>query len=243
MVIWIRRLKACSLAVLVMVGAAACTMTLPDTSQPEVGLAPAVRPAGPGMTLGDFERVVGRVEPVAERYCRERAPGENCDFKIIVDQRAGQKANAFQSVDKNGRPQITFTLALIQEAQNRDEIAFILGHEAAHHIKGHLSRGSESALAGAVLAGVLASLAGADAGMIDAAWDIGGAVGGRTFSKDYELEADRLGTVIAYRAGYDPLRGAGYFDRIADPGNQFLGTHPPNAERKKTVRKTLERLQ
>ena len=41
---------------------------------------------------------------------------------------------------------------------------------------------------------------------------------------------------------FDPLIGAQYFSRIPDPGNSFLGTHPPNAKRLETVRRTLASL-
>lgn len=41
---------------------------------------------------------------------------------------------------------------------------------------------------------------------------------------------------------YDPLRGAEFFTRIPDPGNRFLGTHPPNAARLETVRRTAAAL-
>jgi predicted Zn-dependent protease len=47
---------------------------------------------------------------------------------------------------------------------------------------------------------------------------LGAAVGARTYSRTAELEADALGTVIAYRAGYDPLAGAQLFLRLPDPG-------------------------
>ena len=57
-----------------------------------------------------------------------------------------------------------------------------------------------------------------------------------------ELEADALGTIIAHEAGFDPLRGAAFFERIPDPGNQFLGTHPPNAARIETVRRVAASL-
>jgi len=70
----------------------------------------------------------------------------------------------------------------------------------------------------------------------------GAAVGARRFSKEFELEADALGTVIAKRAGYDPVRGAAFFARIPDPGDQFLGTHPPNAERYALVRRVAAGL-
>jgi predicted Zn-dependent protease len=87
----------------------------------------------------------------------------------------------------------------------------------------------------------LAELGGADATAIRSAQDIGGQLGVRSFARDFELEADELGTGIALRAGYDPVRGAEYFTRIPDPGNQFLGTHPPNAERLATVRRAAGR--
>jgi len=56
------------------------------------------------------------------------------------------------------------------------------------------------------------------------------------------LEADRLGTVITARAGFNPVRGAEFFNRIPDPGNRFLGTHPPNAARMEIVRRTAAGL-
>ena len=178
-----------------------------------------------------FVDVVNRLEPVAERECRRRAPSLNCDFLIVVDDRAGQPANAFQTVDETGRPIIAFTIALIADARNTDEIAFVMAHEAAHHIENHLEQQRRNATLGAVVFGQLAGVTGGDSD-----------VGARTYSKDFELEADRLGTIIAARAGYDPLRGVEFFFRVPDPGDQFLGTHPPNAQRVEIVRQTAANL-
>lgn len=189
----------------------------------------------------NFVTVVRRVEPVAEQVCRERTRGVNCDYLVVVDDRPGQQPNAFHTLDRSGRPVIGFSLALIADARNQDELAFILGHEASHHIEGHIARGQQAAVAGAVLAGALAQLGGADAAAIRSAQDLGGQVGVRTFAKGFELEADELGTAIALRAGYDPVRGAEYFARIPDPGNRFLGTHPPNADRLAAVRRAAGR--
>ncbi len=190
----------------------------------------------------NFVAVVAAVEPVAERECRARAPQLDCDFRIVIDDRPGLPPNAFQTIDDSGRPVVGFTLALIAEARNQDELAFVLGHEAAHHIAGHIPRSRQSALAGALILGTLASLSGADTGGIDTAQNLGATVGARRFSKEFELEADRLGTVVAFRAGFDPARGAAFFDRTPDPGNQFLGTHPPNADRRAAVLDTLRTL-
>ena len=189
-----------------------------------------------------FAQVVRRVEPVAERECRRRTQGVDCDFRILVDDRRGLPPNAYQTLDKNGRPIIAFTAALIADARNTDEIAFVMSHEAAHHIRGHIPRQKQNAAAGAVIFAGLATLTGGDASAVEAATRIGRTVGARTYSKDFELEADELGTILTAMSGYDPLKGAQFFNRIPDPGDRFLGTHPPNAERLAIVRRTANRL-
>ncbi|WP_299848820.1 M48 family metallopeptidase [uncultured Roseovarius sp.] len=185
--------------------------------------------------MQSFARVVRTMEPVAENECRRRARGLNCDFKIVVDDRPGQPANAFQTLDRTGRPILAFNLAFIAQARNPDELAFVMGHESAHHISGHIARQRQNATAGAILLGGIAAISGAGDGAISTARDLGAAVGARTYSKDFELEADALGTIITKRAGFNPVRGAQFFTQIPDPGDRFLGTHPPNAKRMETV--------
>ena len=190
----------------------------------------------------NFVAVVNRMQPAIVRECLLRSPGRNCNFLIAVDDSPELEANAFQTTDRSGRPIIAFTLPLIVEAQNQDELAFIIGHEAAHHILGHRERTEQSALTGALVLGRLASLGGGSVDAINQAQQLGAAVGARRYSQDFELEADRLGTEIAFDAGFDPARGAQFFDRLPDPGNRFLGSHPPNAAREQAVDETLARL-
>jgi len=193
--------------------------------------------------VNNFETVVRRVEPVAEQFCRSRSQQSNCDFKIVIDDRPGRGVNAFQTLDKTGRPIIGFTVPLIAEARNRDELAFVMAHEAAHHIRGHIGQQQQNAALGGLLIGSLAGALGAtDASSIETAQRIGATVGARTYSKEFELEADALGARIAAAAGFDPVRGAGFFSRIPDPGDRFLGTHPPNADRIRTVERVAAGL-
>lgn len=189
-----------------------------------------------------FTEVIAAVEPVAERECRRRAPEANCDFLIAVGEGEGLPANALQFEDDTGRPVIGFTLALIAEARNADELAFIMGHEAAHHIAGHLLRQERNAAIGAEAFARLAARLGAEPDRVQSAQALGAAVGARSYSKTFELEADALGTLITKRAGYDPVKGADFFTRLPDPGNRFLGTHPPNASRIETVRRVAAEL-
>lgn len=230
-------------ALICMAGLVAGCETTTEASRPSQP-APAKRTISKPTSaqVAQFSQVVSRVEPVAEQQCRARSSSANCDFKIVVDDRPGQPPNAFQTLDRSGRPILAFTLALIADARNQDELAFIMGHEAAHHISGHIPRQQTNAMAGAVLAGIGATLLGAGSSGVDAAADLGASVGSRSYSKNYELEADALGTVISKRAGYNPVRGAQYFARIPDPGDRFLGTHPPNAKRIETVKRVNANL-
>lgn len=237
-------------AIWAMIGAMAlqgCVQMAPVGASAPLPTAPLpAAPASPALPVAqaaeNFVAVVARVEPVAEQYCRRLARVANCDFQIVIDDRPGQPPNAYQTLDKAGRPILAFTVPLIRDARNRDELAFVMGHEAAHHIAGHIPRAQNSAMAGAVLAGILATVAGGGEQAVASAQDLGATVGARSYSKEFELEADSLGAEIAYVAGYDPVLGTAFFDRLPDPGDQFLGSHPANADRKRVVAATVARL-
>lgn len=194
------------------------------------------------MQAAQFIAVADRVEPVAEAFCRRNRSFGNCDFTIAVDSRTNLGPNAFFTLDPAGRPFIVFSVALIADARNADELAFVIGHEAGHHIADHIPRRMSDARSGAILAGVIAQAAGLSGAEVEQAQGIGAEVGARRYSKEFELEADAIGAEIALLAGYDPVLGAGFFDRLPDPGDKFLGSHPPNSERRLVVRATVDRL-
>lgn len=188
-----------------------------------------------------FVSVMSRMEPAVERECRERRTQSiNCDFQFVVDSRPNLEPNAFQTTDETGRPVIGFTLSLIAATQNADEIAFVVGHEASHHILNHLDRKAGAATAGAVILGSIASVYGGDDSIVSTAQEIGASVGSRYYSKDWELQADYLGAIITQNAGYDPRIGARFFERLPDPGNRVLGSHPSRAARLAQVERAIE---
>ena len=228
-----------SISILALLGLGACVAMTAAAASAAGITSPSARDKAAARR---FVEVVKRVEPVAEQFCRICAPDLDCELRIVVDARPNQPANAYQTVDAHGRPVIAVSLSLIFLAENADELAFVLGHEAAHHISGHIAKTHDNAFAGALLGSVLAGLAGGNAAAMDAARDTGATTGARRYSKCYELEADALGTRIAYRAGFDPQVGAEFFNRIPDPGDQFLGFHPSNSARIQAVRHTLAGL-
>ncbi|HCY98966.1 MAG: peptidase M48 [Rhodobacterales bacterium RIFCSPHIGHO2_02_FULL_62_130] len=233
-----RWVAVCVVAALV----AGCTTPVAYAPEP----VPVVVDAGSTLSgpaaMAAFRQVASQIEPIAESMCRTEGNAANCDFRIVIDDRPNQPPNAFQTLDNFGRPILAFSVALIADARNVDELAFVIGHEAAHHIAGHIPQARQSALQGALIAGILAEAAGGGRAEIEAAQRTGATVAARSYSKEFELEADALGAEIAFHAGFDPLRGADFFDRLPDPGDQFLGTHPTNAARKAAVARVVARL-
>ncbi len=223
--------------------AAACTFETPQNPMPKRVSKPVPALLVPAQATRNFQIAADRIEPVAEAKCLARLPRGNCDFQILIDDRPDQPVNAYQTRNEAGRPLLVFTASLIADARNIDEIAFVMGHEAAHHISGHIPQTQATAQAGAMAGALLGALLGdGNQGLIDRGAQLGSFVGARQFSKKHELEADALGTLIAFQAGFDPVRGAGFFDRLPDPGDQFLGSHPPNAERQAIVQRTAAGL-
>jgi len=192
-----------------------------------------------------YIRVGSRIEPVAERICRQRNPSQPrayCDFQIKVDPSDTQIPNAFQTIGADGRPIIAFNIPMLATVQNDDEIAFILGHESGHQIANHIVRANTNANLGALLLGGLLAASGADASSVLEAQNIGGSIGARAYSQTHELEADVIGTYVAELAGYNPEIGSRSFSRLAGGGGGFLSTHPPSSQRIAAVQQTIQKI-
>ncbi|WP_299364572.1 M48 family metalloprotease [uncultured Paracoccus sp.] len=210
-------------------------------TQPEpAATAPAPAYQSPEEAARSFVTVIRTMEPAIERECLlRRTTPINCDYQFVVDDRPGLEPNAFQTIGRDGRPVIGFTLSLLAAAQNDDEIAFVVGHEASHHILNHLSQRQNAASAGAVILTGIAAASGVDPSSLEVAQRVGAQVGARYYSKEWELQSDYLGAIIAFKGGYDPARGARFFARMPDPGDRILGSHPSRAAREQQVTRAV----
>ncbi len=239
--------SAVSACLCLVLAACGTTYSVPPAAVPAQppGLA---RAGGSPRDSSDFRRVVARVEPAGEAFCRAEAPSAPpawCDFRIRLDTDPSMPPNAYQSEGRDGRPNVTLVATLLPEMQSDDELAFVLSHEMSHHIAGHIPKQARQQMLGALVLGGLVAATGdpvtgapASEQAIQRAMDIGAYVGARSYSQSYELEADTLGAYIAARAGYDPERGAQIFLRpaLANPGGPpILASHPGSAQRQATV--------
>lgn len=213
---------------------------------------PLASPTSDRAAVSRFDRVVRRVKPVAMAFCETQvASGETCDLPIIIDHEM-KVVNAYQTKNASG-PFIAFSVPLLKTVRNDDELAFVLGHEYAHHIAGHLRKGEQQALAGALVMGTITAAAQAYASSnnpyaytdtyqqeLDRNMELGAALGQKAYGQTYELESDVVATYIARSAGYDPVKGARFFAIPAEAKTtagvlSVWGTHPPNETRLGTV--------
>ncbi|WP_120993471.1 M48 family metalloprotease [Stutzerimonas urumqiensis] len=143
---------------------------------------------------------------------------------------------------------------LFLNAQTEAEYASVLAHELAHLSQRHFARGLEAQqrmqlpLMAALLAGVVAAAAGAgDAGIAAIASTQAAAIQAqRSFSRQNEQEADRIGLLNLERAGYDPRAMPSMFERLArqyrydQKPPEFLMTHPVTESRIADTRNRAE---
>lgn len=98
---------------------------------------------------------------------------------------------------------------LLKEVENDDELACILAHELGHVDAGHQSRGALPQLFGQLSAIAIGAFH-KDAGNAAA---VGAVMMITAYSREHEREADILGTIDAYHAGYDPEGLIRFFKR------------------------------
>jgi predicted Zn-dependent protease len=121
---------------------------------------------------------------------------------------------------------IVLTRGIIDACNSDDELAFLLAHEIAHEVKGHVA----SPLTGDLRGHFMERIHAIGASGFDLANDIT-----REIKKEGEREADRLGILYMMLANYDAIAATSIFDHIIkiDESN---GTHPPRIERKEIIK-------
>lgn len=138
-----------------------------------------------------------------------------------------------------------FTGIIDQLRLTDDEIAAIMGHEMAHALREH----ARERVAKEQLTGMGASLLSGLLGLGDlgrVAVGTGAQLMGLKFSRDDEVEADRVGLEIAARAGYHPAAGVTLWRKMqqAQRGTapQWLSTHPSGERRVQDMMALQEQL-
>ncbi len=142
---------------------------------------------------------------------------------------------------------IAFYYGILQQLQlNDDEVAMIMGHEAAHALREHARERMGKTAATRIGAGMVSALLGlGNTG--DTLLNMGSQLLTLKFSREDESEADLIGIELAARAGYDPAAGVTLWQKMAEASKgappQFISTHPSGPTRIRDIQDNLPKVQ
>jgi predicted Zn-dependent protease len=161
------------------------------------------------------------------------------DFHLLADRKT---VNAFALPGG----QVFITRALLDLLQNEDQLASVLAHETGHVVARHSAEhiAKEQLTQGLTGATVVAS---GDNRTAQMAMVIGSLVNLK-YSRNDELEADRLGVRLMREAGYNPEAMIDVMNILAKSSGQkrdidFFSTHPNPENRIENIRQAIRSQQ
>ena len=181
--------------------------------------------------------------------------------KQRIEQQAGLNARLFVTDYPHGGPNafatvidgttvIAFNVQMMQlVGHDPDMVAAVMGHEVAHHVRGHIQEGRNRE-AVVELIGIIAGIALEKkiqekhnvSGLGLNIANLGATLANRKFSRDQEREADSVGLGWLGKAGYDPNGAIRVWEKMrqaAGDNSSLFNTHPASSERIENMRREI----
>ena len=139
-------------------------------------------------------------------------------------------------------------IGTITAANNEAELAGVMAHEMAHVYMQHSAKQAGKAQLTAGLAGLAGAILGATlgGGLVGQLAQAGIQFGAEgiilKYSRSDESQADEVGAIILYKAGYNPQALADFFQKLGAEGGQppqFLSDHPNPGNREAAIQKEI----
>lgn len=181
-----------------------------------------------------FGKIASLVGVAGDDLCNQLQKPE-CNFGFQLEEDAALNAYA------DGK-KIVITTAMMDFAAKDEELANVVSHEYAHNIMRHVQSKQGNALLG-TLAGMAIDAAIGGGG--SAAANLGGSIGGGSYSVSFEQEADYVGLYIFARTGYDPNQAIQFWRKMSVANESAIDhgvTHPTNPERFIAMKKTIAEI-
>lgn len=180
-----------------------------------------------GADFGRVQRVGQRIAEASVRRYPQSVEGFQWQFALVDT----DEVNAWMLP---GGKSAVYT-GLLKVAASDDELAIVMGHEAAHAIARHGGERMSRAMAVEIAAGIAGATGEVNPELVDGLLAGYGALGETAFSRNEEAEADQIGLMIAADAGYDPRAAVAFWKKMSALGGQkppeFLSTHPSDETR------------
>src|SRR5262244_1368485 len=138
-------------------------------------------------------------------------------------------------------------IGTITAAENEAELAGVMAHEMAHVYMQHSAKQQDKSSLLEGLAGLAGAAAGALGGVAGNAAQTGIKLGAGTlllkYSRGDEAQADAVGAIILWKAGFNPVALADFFQKLEAQGGsgpQFLSDHPNPGNRTAAIQAQIK---
>ncbi len=181
-------------------------------------------------------------DPDLQAYVQDiacRLAGDHCpDVRVHLVRTPLFNAN----MAPNGMMQVWTGLLL--RVDNEAQLAAVLGHEIGHYLQRHTLerlRDIKSRTAFSQFLGLF--------GLVGVVGQMGLVAGMFAYGREHESEADRIGSLLMRRAGYDASEAAQIWENLeleikarpeGEKSSPMFATHPPAEERKDMLRRLAE---
>ena len=245
-----RRLAVCLACCLVagQVLAVVGAPELPDPGNPrmsreqqaQLGLQAASEVYKQMPVLPDSSRETQYIRKLGKRLAATIPPERSWPFQFHVI--AQKEINAFALP---GGPMFV-NIGTIQAADSEAELAGVMAHEMSHVYMQHSAKQQEKSSLLGGLAGIVGGIAGTMGGVWGTLAQSGIQFGAGTlmlkYSRGDEAQADAVGAVILWKANYNPVALADFFEKLEKQGGsgpQFLSAHPNPGNRRAAIQQEI----
>jgi len=207
---------------------------------------PAISP--PTVQSAEVTAVGERVSAAVTKYMTDngmakRIAGYNWEFNTV-------NSNDVNAWCMPGGKVVVYT-GILPITKDDAGLAVVMGHEIAHAIAEHGNERMSQTLAiqaaGIGLELYMQQKPEQTRNLFLTAFGVGSELGILAYSRQHELEADKLGLIFMAMAGYDPQRSLTFWQEMAKSGNakvpEFLSTHPSDEHRIAEITKFLPEAQ
>ena len=148
--------------------------------------------------------------------------------------------------------QMFINMGTILAAKNESELAGVMGHEMAHVYMQHSAKQASKAQTTQTIGGIASAILGSTVGnkgggLVGQLGQMGIGMGTQglmmKYSRNDESQADEVGAIILYKAGYNPQGMADFFKTMGSQGGsappQFFSSHPNPENRQQKIQKQI----